>query len=684
INGPATYTLQADTSDSATQITVANTWVYSVTGVWTDATGLGNNYAAAATFTRESTQSASSTQVTMTWLPLNSVTGVYTNSGGAGFNFYSAPGQSFTSGGLITLNTNTALPDVNIPIWVTYNGGTAASFVPATGVITLNGNPLPGASTPVWVTYLATNGAYGDYAYLSEAAADFNTTANTGNWTIEILTSFNQPYNCAFGNEVLSGSTITIKPAAGIQPTITFTTTADNPGPSGYILIGANTNAAAGWEASTAFQVRNFIIDGSNSGSTTRDLTLTNTAVTHTFPTFVMVIGKCDGVTVKNANLINWGTGSNAGGVRFCQRSTNVAPASSQLLTPQNGTVQNCYIQTTSGSLFNYAVWFNQSGPGWVGSGQNNMLIENCQLYARTRPVMSFVVGNLTVRNNKIKGYSTGGYQSWGIWHLSANGQTGWTVDIYNNQFEELQNSVAAGNFGPTAIAPQAGDGTYNIYNNIIAGINLNASVATTVNYRAIWANAYSNYNIVYNSINMPMIPTLSLMTNPVYSHAIGLTSSNMSTKVVNISNNIIRVGQASLPAIYIADTTGLVSFTSDYNDIAVSGGASAGIFGFSNTTCLTLADWTTATGKDLNSQNVDPTATAPAAWVSATDLHWSAATSAYPLRAGTPIAVTTDIDGITRHGTLPWPGAVENNIAGVSIQPVPVELSRFETFIKP
>jgi hypothetical protein len=152
--GTTFFTRESSSSISSTIVHTLKSQIVSVLGIWTDAAaGADKNYALAASFTRESTASSNATTINLTWIPLNSVSGVWTNSGGAGFNYYSGPGNGFNNNGLITLNSVTTLSGASVPVWVTYNGGTAATIT-LPNTVTLNGIPLPGgAGTPVWISY---------------------------------------------------------------------------------------------------------------------------------------------------------------------------------------------------------------------------------------------------------------------------------------------------------------------------------------------------------------------------------------------------------------------------------------------------------------------------------------------------------------------------------------------------
>jgi hypothetical protein len=162
----------------------------------------------------------------------------------------------------------------------------------------------------------STVGTGGDYPSLSAASAAFSAYPGglPGNWTLEILNDLTEPTNSWFGN-LTNGYSVTVKPASGVTATITFTKTTDNTNPSGAIIVGVSADS---W--TPLMKTDNFIIDGSNNGTTSRDLTLTIPAtVTFAYNCPIHVLGDSDNVVIKNCNILNLspGTGAAICGIRF-------------------------------------------------------------------------------------------------------------------------------------------------------------------------------------------------------------------------------------------------------------------------------------------------------------------------------------------------------------------------------
>ena len=502
----------------------------------------------------------------------------------------------------------------------------------------------------------STIGVGGDYASLFDASTDFNAVANTGNWTIQILNDLTEPSNIAFGNTVLSSNTILIVPATGVTATVTFSTTTDNAGPSGSFIVGSNSI-----NAYNLFTVNNFIIDGSNNGSATRNLTFTSSTSFIGYMYLLGALGNCPGFTVKNCNLIaRGGTASSAYAFRAVERKD----ASSNLLKPDNFKVLNCYLvctDTWSGQGIGFSLPTLTASVDSVITGYT---IADNTIYARTRGI--FVNGGLSgnITGNTIRIRQTdSGYSSSAIWHYSANGRTDFTMNIIGNKIDSMFSAnTSTGSFGLVGMDIGISGGKYNVINNMICGYTYGAASApVNMLYRGIVTGAGATttyYNILNNSIDLTNNPVLSAQSANL-NFGIGFTAS-ASVSVVTAKNNIIRVGQSGGACIFSLSTA-FTSFVSDYNDLYATNGAIIGNITPISGYYSTLSAWKGAFNTDVNSQSVDPFATSPSSWVSISDLHFNpfvATASAAPLTAGTPITeITTDIDGQTRNVSTPLEG---------------------------
>ncbi|MCX7918352.1 MAG: hypothetical protein N3A72_01850 [bacterium] len=560
----------------------------------------------------------------------------------------------------------------------------------------------------------STIGIGGDYASLFECAQDFNTTANTGSWTVTILNDLYEPKNVAFGNWVLDASTILFKPAKPL--TISFTTTLDNAGISGAWVIGLQElDMLYGAMDSTAISTNNFIIDGSTTaGGTDRSLTVVNSPdlVAGAFPVILAVYGACTNVQVRNCNLINAAvlpTGTHyVVNVRGRQPTMPLLYYSTtSSLAPKDFLLENCYVMSTgtpggAGGSVCYAIQLGIHGGGAYANKPTGCTIKNCLIEARARGIHVNFHDNVTISNNTIRVRQTLTSAATPI-GIAINDVAGnGIVTIANNVIDKVESSSQTGSVttGPTGIdlsssaSPTALEAY--VYNNMISGLKYVNPVTTTPQNAGIRgivafnaAHASSKYHIMYNSISIDSQENLGITVSSNSCFGIGLIKT-APTGARTIKNNIVRMAQPGGHCIILGNaTTASNLYGYDYNNYINLNGANLGRLGSTNYT--TLAAWTTAlaaagnlTG-DQNSQSIDPLTTAPGSWISTTNLRFVGG-SAFPLRAGTtnltpsPISVTTDIDGQTRHSSTPWPGCDEQYIGSTNVQPVPVELSRFET----
>src|SRR5690606_37842941 len=154
---------------------------------------------------------------------------------------------------------------------------------------------------------------------------------------------------------------------------------------------------------------------------------------------------------------------------------------------------------------------------------------------------------------------------------------------------------------------------------------------------------------VSHNSIHMPGTVKVTGVT-PERTFAVG-TSNTGFAGTLNLQNNLIRWGQTGSgnPGAILKGAAGTLN--SDYNNIHVIGAANTGRI--ATTSYATLANWQTGTSQDANSGNVDPTATTPGAWTSATDLTFTDFPST--LKGGLPSSIDEDIAGNPRDASRPW-----------------------------
>jgi hypothetical protein len=510
-----------------------------------------------------------------------------------------------------------------------------------------------------------------DYTCLYDAAQDFNATANTGNWTLEIKTDLGEIFTANFVNTINPGNTVTIKPAAGVSPTITFLPGADN-NVSGHIVIGCSISGVTTSDGTpTLKKMDGFTIDGSNNGGTSRDLTIVNTLGATgnlTYARNIYVVGDSDNVVIKNCNIHNYTTDNNYYhyGILFSTFST---------FAPDGFTVQNCNISCTSTQNAGEAIGIASAGipvgapTGWLITGNT--------LHAVRDTIRLTVAGSGTISNNILRqDHGLYGIQGRVFYAESLNTNSA-TINIFGNNVDYMRgNPLSTTNplsisYGVTAFAfgANGSDITFNVYNNMIGGLGFYANQSNNENYHAFYVLATTgNYNFFHNSINMV---NQSLFTfTPDKAFAFGVSSASNGAPFVGtmtLKNNIVRFEQIGASMLYVSDAVSLSHVVSDYNDwsIASSGTFALPIMAYMSdgSQYATLSAWQAFSSQDAHSQNVDPFATSPSYWVSTTNLHFTGSNPA-PLTPGTPItspiAITTDFDGNPRSLTAPWKGCDE------------------------
>lgn len=534
-----------------------------------------------------------------------------------------------------------------------------------------------------WAGTFSANGGQGvstvgpaptdDYPSLSAAANDFSGRAGgcTGDWTLLINTpTLVEPNNIAFGNAT-NGYHVTVKPAAGVTAQVQFTTTTANPAWSGNWLIG--TAIAAPQDSMTT--TSNFTIDGSNNGTSSRNLTVTN-AVTSVETQLIRVVGGCTNTTIRNVILNSRGTGLNLP-IEFTARRT----AAGLNYIASGCHVENCDITVLSGSNGQDILFRSvSSGTLATGIGFDNVTITSNTISGINVAVNLGLVANATVEDNTLSMTAiSSSTQPNGIQHNTANYTSGWTINIARNRFVTWDNLTSSGlgmqvYLNPTITSPATG--TYNIYNNFFAGFQ-NTGACNTGLYRAIYLFANLGAvpvvtHIYHNSFNMPDLPTLTAANYQSY-HAVGLHSGSVNcylSGVLDIKDNIFLMEQNNGAVFYRTNqgNTTSATVTCDYNTFYL-GAAGAKMACYINGTAAAnyaaLADWQAA-GFDTHSLIVDPRVPpvpGMGKWVSSNNLHFDAPASA--LFRGVDVGVTTDIDNDTR--TAPLKGADEVPLTSVT-----------------
>lgn len=448
-------------------------------------------------------------------------------------------------------------------------------------------------------------------------------------------------------------NTLTIRPAAANNATIT--------GSSSTSIININGGDYV-------------IIDGSNNGSTSQNLTIENTS------------------NVTTSAVLSLSSASVTDSV------TNV-------------TVKNCVVNGDADTTFSgIHIGGTAIGTGAAASSATNITIQNNKLDRMQYGI--FLIGRSatipgtgnTITGNQVGLSSGSGFTLQGI-HVES--QSGLTVS--KNTINNLHNSSSSGNMAGILATNIKGSA---ISSNTIDQLNYTGNTTGKLfGISVISASYNTSGNPSNNTIVNNMISNLTSTANSSYFNTIGLntengygdkfyfntvnltgqmgTSTGMSAafangnelnvavaSAVNVRNNIFimagsSTGAAKLYATTFYTTGAVTSSTLNYNNLVASvTGAGTGYIGGTGTTSTysTLAAWKTATGQEANSQSTSVVFTAP------NNLHLAGASVGNVLLAGTPISgITTDIDGQTRHASYPYMGADENTAS-----PLPVSWLSF------
>lgn len=522
----------------------------------------------------------------------------------------------------------------------------------------------------------------GDYTNLEAASIAFNAVAGGINrpWILEIQDEagdniYFQPNNVAFGNTFGAGGSLTIRPAAGATPTIEFTSTATATGWFGHLLIGCTIAGQTGTPDNTnSFSSNgNYIIDGSNDGSGSRDLTLqggvTNGNLASPMNRLIRICGNSDGVIVRNCNLIFNDTALSNAPIALAGGSVSGVDA-----VPDNVIIENNLIvnSTGAGNPFGLETTVAATSPGaTAGTAIQGLIFRNNDVQIRQRGVFLNGVGSHQIHDNvfTMNGHPSGGFTNAGYFHFTSNSAPGWTAEIYNNDWiiQSQLTAVTAGQ-GSFGIFIDGGplDGTYEIYNNVFREISFpNMTSPTDVAVVGIRTGSLdSDYVIEHNSINIGANANVTGATDG--NVAAIRTPLALTTGTIAIRNNIIRMayaGGGTTAAInHWATAAGI---TSTSNNLVALGNTLVGrVAGVDS---ANLAAWQTA-GYDTvasGGQSVDPFGTSPGSWFA--DLRFSF----LPSQLGTvPASVyLTDIDGDARPATGALPGADENTSLPTAVQ---------------
>ena len=559
----------------------------------------------------------------------------------------------------------------------------AASTVPSSPASYTIQNTLSG-------TY--TVGAAGNYPTLTAAVTAYNNSCLGGPVTFDLIdaaysASETFPITINANSMASTTNTLTIKPATGVTASISGSATT-------YLIRVLGSHV---------------FINGSNNGSTSRDLTITNTSAT---TPGVLLIGSTGttpivNVAARNTIMVN---GANTNTAVLVSDVSGAAGYFNNI-TLQNNSVSKAYVgfYAIAAVAAGNGSGLNISNNDLSNSGANSIRLMG--IYAQGvdgATIQNNLVGNIAntvdasnltgiwlaagtvntaVSNNTIGPISgtsagprgivvTSGVANAGI-TISGNTVTGLSttstgtatgitlsgatagVDISGNSVSNIKNTNTTG-YGSNGIwlASTSTAANTRVFNNFIwdvaaQGYTLSAGVPD--NGYGMVVSAGAGYAITYNTVLLNTNQTADGLPS-----ALNVTSGVTAAGALDVRNNILATTQSNGTDRYaIYSGAANTVFSSINNNDYWSAGPN---LGYISSNRAALADIQTGFGGNTNSKSVAPIFVSA---VSPINLHLSNALGDNLCLNGaaTPIAgITTDIDGDTRSATTPDMGADEFN----------------------
>jgi uncharacterized repeat protein (TIGR02543 family) len=539
---------------------------------------------------------------------------------------------------------------------------------PSTGASGFTANP-PAASTPpspansysilATISGTKTVGAGGDYPDITGAVNALNNSVITGAVTFLLTDSSysSRPPNGPNAPDAIGAFPLTINANSGSSSTNTVTF---KPAPGQTVAMTGS--------AATALMTLNgadwVIIDGSNNGTSSRDLTITNTNTGTSSAVIWLQSNGADGATnnvVKNVILVGSGNTQTLFGVGSGSSTISITSTGTG---NNNNTFQNCDISKTQYGIYS-------GGASAANKNTGNVIASNLINTASPNNVaiggilVNFESGILIGANN-IAHISSATTPAFGITlgTRPSNSFTTFTGSevtgaiVSQNLVDDIFRNGDGTSFGiGVATVTSASAAANTIANNMISRVRTSATPSDFAAGILLGGGTTGSTLVYFNSISMT---GAGATTAPTFGIVVG-----GSNPVVDLRDNIFYNTQTTSTgktyAIGLTYSSPYSNLTSDYNDF-VSTGATASfavIGGLTGTDRVSLAAWRAETGKDTNSLAVDPV------FISTSNLHLSTTAQSPVDRKAIAIAgIGFDIDGNARNA-VPDIGADEVNFAG-------------------
>ena len=530
--------------------------------------------------------------------------------------------------------------------WLTYDiiaGATQSDLIDGecTSIIISSASQTPTTSAPSGSKTIqsAMSGNYDvgvnqTYATLTAASNDINLRGVSGAVTFTLASDYSSvsetfPITINQYTGVSATNTLTIKPGTGVTAVISGTPSLSNPL---LQLLGADY----------------VTIDGSNDGTTSRNLTFTNTGIT----------GLTSGIQLSSASASNGATYNVIKNCKFDAGSYGIISGGLSLSANAIAPLSNNSIVNNEFIKMNYGI--NIQGYA-VTPYDANWVINNNMFGSTTTPANYLIIrairidnaSNFLISNNTISGIHNSATNAlYGIYMGGAYA----TGDIKNNTISNIKKN-AVDNSGVYGIYSTSSTSNNNIsiYNNSISDLipyGSISSTATTCGGIYFTGAGNSGYKIYNNTISISGTHPVS-GTSTTTSHCIYFSSALNVASGFDIRNNIFSNTSTSGNRFSFSSFSLTAIFSTISHNNYFSSGTSLGNSG--GTAYTTLTNLMSALSSTVGNLNVLPSFT------STTNLHLTTTGNCSLNNSGTPLGtVTTDMDGDTRSTSTPDIGADE------------------------
>lgn len=494
--------------------------------------------------------------------------------------------------------------------------------------------------------YEVGNGTTDDFATLGEAINAVNDAiAIDGNIVLEITSDITEPANFGLGKN-LNGNSLTIRPDADADRTITFTQATANTDIDGHFVIGYKTQGLAlAKDNQYLIATNNVTIDGYPTTSTTnRRLKFTTSDASLASSVLINIVGGSTGTILKNAVFSTLSTATNPTNIAITQYLSSPVD-----LSPANILIENNQITAVPATSSVNGIGIICGRSGTATTLISNLNIKNNTIVASGKAIEINYSNGANIQGNEFKiQKGTGTGIAYGIWLRGKSGD----MNIIGNRFTEVSTLQASGTVGTQAILVSANASNpfnTNIFNNTFAGMDRKATGATNVNQTYIAEIGYGTTKIYNNSFYLPVL------TQPTQNGAYNAISFSTTSYKADIQNNIFISNEDSKSVLISkAVTTGTMNNNIYY---LRAGNTNAKIVDTYNTLAAFQAANTTL---DVNSKSVDVNFENSAQG----DLRIAGASvQDANLRVPSLAAVTTDILGTIRNTEFTYAGAHESTL---------------------